>query len=557
MYTNYRIHNELVSLRKKVEGFETGDIYIRFTKEYERKLTEKQRLIDRSNRQIEKLKEKCQLLKSENSDLKSHLFSSDNNVSRLEDLVEDKDRHIEDLEEIIARKDKEIERMRSLLNTDSSNSGLPTSLTSLNKEKVRPNSREKTGRKIGGQPGHKKHKLEAFKEDEISDHIIHEYDSSCPYCSSELVDTHESIDKDEYEIETVVHKIRHSFKIYECPCCGKRVHKKIPLKLKEENQYGSNIDAFALSLMNSTNAAINKTASFLSGISENEVNLSEGYIAKLEHKAASKLFSFRDDLRKLLIAQPIVYWDDTVVMVDRKRACLRFYGNEKIAWYKAHEHKDLESIMDDDILKQLNDKTYVMHDHNTINYNEAFVFINLECNIHLERDLEKIIQILHHEWADELKKLINEYIHERKILIDRNIHSFDEDKVTSFRSGIETILEKAKEENNNDFNKYYGQEEKALISRLCKYKENYFKWIEDFSLPVSDNLSERNLRCIKSKLKISGQFRSEKTADNYALIKSYIETCKKNGINEITALTRLSAGDPYTVKEIFNIEDNR
>ena len=77
-------------------------------------------------------------------------------------------------------------------------------------------------------------------------------------------------------------------------------------------------------------------------------------------------------------------------------------------------------------------------------------------------------------------------------------------------------------------------------------------WLEDFSLPTTNNLSERGLRGIKSRMKISGQFESVTAADNHAVIRTYIETCRRNGINEINALQRLSAGSPYTVSEIFS-----
>lgn len=536
-----------------MEDFKCDKAYIKIKEEYERKLTEKAKQVDQAVNRIEKLEKERQLLLSSNRKLKTDLFLSQSNVSRLQTLVDDKQNRIEDLEKALADQNIQIERMKALLNRDPYNSGLPSSKTPLNKEKPRPNSRIKSQRKIGGQKGHKKHALRPFKEDEISKVIVHEYEGKCPKCSGELIDTHESIDKDEYEIETIVHKIRHSFEVYECSCCKTKIHKKIPVSLKEKNHYGEDVDALALSLMNSVNAAIAKTASFIEGVSGNEIHLSDGYIAKLERKAAKRLKGFRNDLRDLLIVQPVIYWDDTVIMTDRKRACLRFYGNEKIAWYKAHEHKDLESIMDDDILKKLGKDSIVMHDHNSINYNEAFIFRNIECNVHLIRDLQKIIEILHHEWASDLKELITSHIHQRKLLIEKGIFTFDEDKIASFDRRLKDILEKAAKENDADFNKYYGKEEKALIRRLHRYKDNYFMWIDDFSLPTSDNLSERNLRCIKSKMKISGQFKSQQTADNYALIKSYIETCKKNGINEISALKRLSAGDPYTVKEIFNI----
>jgi len=53
-------------------------------------------------------------------------------------------------------------------------------------------------------------------------------------------------------------------------------------------------------------------------------------------------------------------------------------------------------------------------------------------------------------------------------------------------------------------------------------------------------------------MKISGQFESVEVADDYALIKSYIETCRIHKVNEVEALKRLCEGNPYTLKEILS-----
>lgn len=74
----------------------------------------------------------------------------------------------------------------------------------------------------------------------------------------------------------------------------------------------------------------------------------------------------------------------------------------------------------------------------------------------------------------------------------------------------------------------------------------------DFSLPTDNNPSERALRGAKSKMKIAGQFQNINTAEYYANIKTYIETCYRNGINPTDALIRLMEDNPYTVSEIFN-----
>ncbi|MBR3721826.1 MAG: hypothetical protein IKN12_03590 [Selenomonadaceae bacterium] len=68
---------------------------------------------------------------------------------------------------------REVARLIALRETDSTNSGLPTSKTTLHKKKHIPNSHPKTYKRIGGQPGHAQKKLEPFKDDEVTEHEIH------------------------------------------------------------------------------------------------------------------------------------------------------------------------------------------------------------------------------------------------------------------------------------------------------------------------------------------------------------------------------------------------
>ncbi len=102
-------------------------------------------------------------------------------------------------------------------------------------------------------------------------------------------------------------------------------------------------------------------------------------------------------------------------------------------------------------------------------------------------------------------------------------------------------MKKGDKENKKSKNKYAVSFERNVLDRIEKYQENYFRWVEDFRLPTTDNLSERGLCGIKSHMKISGQFDSEKTAKYYATVKTYVETCRKNHINEMEALSRLCA----------------
>jgi len=207
---------------------------------------------------------------------------------------------------------KENSRLHALLNTDGTNSGLPTSKTPLSKKKVIPNSREKSGKSIGGQPGHPKKKLESFTEQEITKTEFHTIET-CQHCGGKVEETEECIIKDELDYELVVIKKRHRFPVCKCTDCGRKSRQAVPMKLKEENQYGDYVRALSLALMNIGNVSVNKVRKMIYGLSEEEINPTEGYIIKQQRKASKGLITFLDELKKRCLDLRIIYWDDTVL----------------------------------------------------------------------------------------------------------------------------------------------------------------------------------------------------------------------------------------------------
>jgi hypothetical protein len=513
-----------------------------------RNLTEKDKIIDRykSLYESEQLKtyelyEKITTLEDKNQSLQWQVDCLEGKVSRLSVTAkEDADARIKALSD-------EVARLTALLNRDGTNTGTPTSKTPLNKKKVIPNSREKTDRTKGGQFGHPKHSMEAFAEDEITDVITHEM-TVCPECGGHLTEVRD-IPKDELDYEVKVVKKRHIFKEYVCDNCGKIVRTKDP-SLKAENQYGPVIQATALALMNLGFVSMNRTRSLLCGIDPESISISEGYLAKLQKRHAGRLHGFADDVRTACVGSSLLYWDETVVFIDTARACVRFYGNEQLAYYTAHTNKNLEGIMEDNVLPALPDTATVMHDHCLINYRKDFRYRNVECQQHLERDLQKLIDASHHRWPEELKELIRQTIHKRKQLLAAGIDHFSGEEIRRFMAKYTGLLDSGYREYIKDCNSYYSNEENALLVRLREYQVNYTEWVRDFTVPITNNLSERALRFVKCKDKISGQFLSEAYAKHFADIRTYIETCARNGVNEFQALFRLTQNIPYSLQEL-------
>lgn len=468
----------------------------------------------------------------------------------------------EDYEVLLTEKDavikeltNKIAHMAAVAERNGTNTGISTAATPINRKKKIPNSRRGSNAKKGGQPGHERHIMESFEETEITESVPYELDvleETCDFCAGNLKDTGNSVSKDEFDVEIKVVKRRHNYHIYKCMECGAEVRIQVASRLKEANQYGSTVQAVALSFMVTGNVAINKVRMLINGMTSGLMTPSEGFICKLYKRAAMGLAAFIKDLRAVMIQRAVLYWDDTVIMIKTKRACMRFYGDESISYYTAHSSKNLGSLLEDDILTVLTEETTVMHDHNKVNYNEKFSFRNIECIQHLERDIQKITDDNPaHTWSTKMKAHISQTIKERKDLIQEDKSSFSAEYLEKFKKAMISLIRKGYKESAVSTNPTTVPSEGTLLKRIEEYYDNYFKWVEDFTLPTTDNLSERGLRGIKSHLKISGQFESEKTASYFAIVKTYVETCRKNRINELNALARLCAGNPFSVSEIF------
>jgi len=69
---------------------------------------------------------------------------------------------------------------------------------------------------------------------------------------------------------------------------------------------------------------------------------------------------------------------------------------------------------------------------------------------------------------------------------------------------------------------------KSFQKRMKKYEEYILPFLDYSFLPYDNNSSEQAIRNMKVKMKVSGMFKTKKGAQNFAIIRSVIDTCIKN-----------------------------
>ena len=76
----------------------------------------------------------------------------------------------------------------------------------------------------------------------------------------------------------------------------------------------------------------------------------------------------------------------------------------------------------------------------------------------------------------------------------------------------------------------------AFQNRLIKYQNYIFPFLYRPEVPPDNNASERAIRNIKVKQKISGQFKSPAGAFGFAVLRSITDTIIKNNQNVLSSL---------------------
>jgi transposase len=85
----------------------------------------------------------------------------------------------------------------------------------------------------------------------------------------------------------------------------------------------------------------------------------------------------------------------------------------------------------------------------------------------------------------------------------------------------------------------------ALARKLIDRQGDYLRFTHDWRVPADNNGSERDIRMIKLRQKVSGCLRTLTGAKQFCTIRSYLSTAAKNGEHFFDTLVTLAEGRPW------------
>lgn len=526
--SNYKFGYNYDKLKKEKHA-----VYVRLSREIRKWEKKYANLVKAKKNEIQKWRVK---FKSLEKYYKQKILLKDNAYSILEYKIKNQETYIQNLKASNSNLEDEINELKKKIhenegtikkleiqaNKDFTNSSYPSSAQSVKRKKI-PNTREKTDKKIGAQPGHKHHprkKLEATKKVKLKDPVIFKEDPN-------LYKTKDTISKSVISVKLFVEVTEYTANIWRNRNTGARVHASFPEGVKDEVNYDSTVKALAFMLTHQCCVSIPKTKEFITELSNGKLELSSGLISNLSHEFYKKSESERNEIYEKLTKSEVLHADFTGANVDGNMKQVLVLSNGKLALMQGKNSKGHKGIKDSPLEYFVN---CLVHDHDKTFY--SYGNTHQEC---MQHNIRYLIGSIENEpdftWNKDMLKLIREMIHAKN---EDNIE--DPDK---YSKKYDEILEIAHSEySKSPPNKYY-RDGYNLYKRLIKYKESQIRFIYESNVPADNSICERLARVFKRKLHQAIVFRSFKYLEYTCNALSFINNKKaynKNVIQELNVV---------------------
>jgi len=448
----------------------------------------------------------------------------------------------EGLKARIAKLEQDLAEALRRLNQNSTNSNLPSSRDLFKKSKI-VSTREKSDKLSGGQPGHKGSNL---KQTATPDSVEIHTPQTCIECDANLVDM--PVDtvakRQEITVESYKYTREHQVESKTCTCCGKKNVGKFPEHIKGPVQYSAAIQA---DIVYAVLQQMISCKRFRQEMREKyDVNISDGTIANAIDALAKNLSGFENELVAYMIKAMQAHFDETGININGKNHWMFVMSDEFVSLFKAHLNRSQKAL--DDIAVYPNFTGLAIHDCYEMYFSNENC-THAICHAHILRELTGLFeQDVKEEWAQELKNFLIEANKTRetfsKDMIQEKVQQFRVivQNGLAYHASLPILIRDPKKKRG----KVPQRKGKNLLDRLVKYEDAATLFLKNTNVPFTNNQAERDLRMIKVKLKIS-IFREKLWADKFALIRSYIETAKKLGLDVFAVLIDALNGRPFSI----------
>lgn len=410
-------------------------------------------------------------------------------------------------------------KLTAQINRDYENSSLPSS-KSLCPKKI-SNSREKTGRKPGGQPGHKGH---CRKKQEPTSLPVLLPPPECVLEDDSFKKTSKTIKKQLVSIRMMLDVTEYHADVYYNSQTCEYVHAAFPEGVTDEVNYDGSIRAFLFLLNNDCCTSIDKSRKFLSDLTGGKLNISKGMVSRLSREFALKTEAERRSAYADMLLSPVMHTDCTNARTNGKNCYVYVCASpDGRALYFAREKKGHEGV------KGTVAEDYqgiLVHDHEATFY--KYGAGHQECLAHVLRYLKASIENEpERTWNKDMRSLVQELIHFRKEF--QSSEHLDPEKVSGFEKRYLEILETARKEyEENPANDYY-RDGYNLFLRMEKYMQEHLLFLHDPRVPATNNEAERLLRKYKRKQAQAVTFRSFESIDYLCQCMSMLVLMRQEG----------------------------
>lgn len=413
------------------------------------------------------------------------------------------------------------------LGLDSSNSSKPPS-SDVNRARRSRTTKAKR-RKPGGQKGHSGARLEPVENPTVIEELLIDRRTLPPgkweaagFDKRQVFDIEVSFTVTEYQAEVLKNDL------------GDMFVAQFPEGVTECAQYGVGIKATSVYMSQYQLIPQARVQDLLS--TQYGLSVTKGSVNNFNILAARTLgeWDFKNWLRNQLVSSSVVHADETGTNINSVRFWIHCLCNESLTYFHVDAKRGQDAMERMEVLANFSGQ--LVHDH----WKPYFLYLctHVLCNAHHLRELQRAIEQDSQKWAKKMKKLLEEI----NIKVNESGGKLSNKKIRQYQKLYRSILKAANKECPENKNQRAQTKSRNLIERLIAFEEETLRFMVEEQTPFTNNQGERDLRMNKVQQKISGCFRTLRGAEDFCLIRSYLSTCRKQGVHPMEALRALFTG---------------